>query len=74
MKTTLTFTDEEIDRFADAIAQRLSNKNDSNILAYSLVRQYDNCVVYYTCDENSKDMFIIKDNEGNIIGKFVEVE
>lgn len=48
-------------------------KHDS-ILIYGTVAEYKSCSVHFDVDSKSKDMFLIKDEDGNIIGKFVEVD
>lgn len=70
-RTELIFTDEEIDRVAEKIASKLSKPN-SELLSYGLVAKYKTCEIYFDLDENANDIFLIKDNNGNIIGKFVE--
>lgn len=48
-------------------------KHDS-ILSYGTVAEYKSCSVHFDVDSKSKDIFLIKDEDGNIIGKFVEVD
>ena len=48
-------------------------KHDS-ILRYGTVVEYKSCSVHFDVDSKSKDMFLIKDEDGNIIGRFVEVD
>ena len=48
-------------------------KHDS-ILNYGTVAEYKSCTVHFDVNSKSKDMFLIKDEDGNIIGKFVEVD
>ena len=48
-------------------------KHDS-ILNYGTVAEYKSCSVHFDVNSKSKDMFLIKDEDGNIIGKFVEVD
>lgn len=72
VKTELIFTDEEIDRLAEKIANKLLKPNNE-LLSYGLIARYKKCSIYFTMDEKANDMFLIKDNEGNILGKFVEV-
>lgn len=70
-RTELIFTDDEIDRFADRIASKLS-KSNSELLSYGLIKRYKTCDIYFDLDKKANDIFLIKDNDGNIIGKFVE--
>lgn len=70
-KTELIFTDEEIDRFAEKIVHRLSVHN-IDAMSYGIIARYKMCTVCFECDENANDMFIIRDENNNIIGKFIE--
>ena len=72
-KTELVFTDEEIDRFAERIAYKIA-KPDTENLSYGTIARYKKCTVYFDCDENANDMFIIRDKNNNIIGEFVETD
>ena len=63
--------DEEIDRLAERIASRLLAPS-TECLSYGTVARYKKCTIYFDCDEKANDMFIIRDENNNIIGKFVE--
>ena len=43
-----------------------------NKLNYGMVAKYKTCSVHFACDDWGNDLFLIKDNDGNVIGKFVE--
>ena len=73
LKTELIFTDEEINRFAERIADKLSKPNTKN-LSYGTIARYEKYTVYFDCDENANDMFVIRDKDYNVIGRFVEVD
>ena len=68
----LIFTNETIDKLAERIASKLLNTNNE-LLSYGLIAKYKKFSIYFDMDEESNDVFLIKDNEGNILGKFVEV-
>ena len=71
-KTELIFTDKELERIADIVVDKLCiYKNE--LLSYGLVAKYKNCTIHFDMDSKSNDMFLIKDNNGNVIGKFIEV-
>ena len=70
-RTELIFTDEEIDRVAERIAYRLSTPSTEG-LSYGTIARYKKCTVYFDCDEKANDMFVIRDENNNIVGKFVE--
>lgn len=62
---------EEIDRLAERIASRLL-VHSTECLSYGTVARYKKCTIYFDCDEKENDIFIIRDENNNIIGKFVE--
>lgn len=70
-RTELIFTDEEIDRVAERISYKLSTPSTEG-LSYGTVARYKKCTVYFDCDEKTNDMFIIRDENNNIVGRFVE--
>lgn len=69
-KTELIFTDEEIDRVAERIAYKLRPTNE--LLSYGTIARFKNCTLYYDIDKKSNDMFVLRDENGDVIGRFVE--
>lgn len=69
-RTELIFTDEEIDRVAERIAYKL--KPTSELLSYGTITRFKNCTLYFDMDKKSNDMFVLRDENGNVIGRFVE--
>ena len=51
----------------------VSETESRDFLSYGIVAIYSTCTVSFECDIDSKDMFVIRDNDGNILGKFMEV-
>lgn len=76
-KTELIFTDEELERVADKVVDKLCLYGNMlcsrDLLKYGLVAKYKNCTIHFDMDSKSRDMFLIKDNNGNVIGRFIEV-
>lgn len=69
-RTELIFTDEEIDRLANKIADKI--KTEDGQLHYGELLRCKNCTIHFV-DKKRRDEFLIKDNNGKIIGEFKEV-
>lgn len=70
-RTELIFTDEEINRIAERIAYKLSVSNTDG-LTYGTIARYKKCTIYFECDEKANDVFVIRDENNDVIGKFIE--
>lgn len=70
-RTELIFTDEEINRIAERIAYKLSVPNTDG-LTYGTIARYKKCTIYFECDEKANDVFVIRDENNDVIGKFIE--
>lgn len=71
-KTELIFTDEEIERFADKIASKINITNKES-LYYGEIARFKSCTIHFDMDKQHRDRFLIKNNDGDIIGRFTEV-
>lgn len=71
-KTELIFTDEEIDRFADKIASKI-NETNNECLYYGEIARFKSCSIHFDMDKQHRDRFLIKNNDGDIVGRFTEV-
>lgn len=69
----IKLTDEEINKIADKITEKIDLYNIRDMLRYGIVARYETCSVHFSFDTKGNDIFIIKDNDGNIIGKFIEI-
>lgn len=69
---SLNITDEVIDKLADKIASKI-NISTEKLLNYGEVARRKGCSIHFSIDENHRDEFLIKDDNGCIIGMFKEV-
>lgn len=53
--------------------QKFGKVINNSLLEYGTVAEYRKCSVHFDIDSKGGDIFLIKDLDGNIIGKFVEV-
>jgi hypothetical protein len=71
MDIKLDFSNKEIDRLADKMAEKLNNKK-MNILKYGIIREFDNSCLWFEPITDTKDGFVLRDIDDNIISIFTE--
>lgn len=68
----LIFRDEEIDRLANKVASKINITNKES-LYYGEIARFKNCSIHFDMDKQHRDRFLIKNNDGDIIGRFSEI-
>ena len=71
-KTELIFTDEEINRLAERIASKINMTNDE-CLHYGEIARFKSCSIHFDMDKQHRDRFLIKNNDGDVVGRFTEI-
>ena len=76
MRTDLILTDDEIDRIANKLYEKINKDKDLSvgILKHGLIREFDGMDLWFEAITDTKDGFVLRDanNHNAILGVFPE--